>query len=218
MAKQKSIEEIKADYHLFLDIQMGKYLRINNRNEFETNDEAKKIIGQIIKTWNNKIADQKEKLDRLDKAAKTGWFNSIEIDFNQVEAEQMGPVITGSSINPIGPLDKTSRELLNYQLDLMPFCWIVLEPLGYKYERMREILSGIDSTEIEIELFRWSLEIVNIVNKAVKVKSAIKAEEIMDAAYDLACEKLDKGTAKDAIVQLQIYLLKEIKKKGKNNS
>ncbi|MDR3626151.1 MAG: hypothetical protein P4L45_04930 [Ignavibacteriaceae bacterium] len=197
---------------------MGKYLRIANKNEFETNDEAKKIIGQIIKTWNNKIADQKEKLDTLDEAAKTGWFNSIEIKFDLMVMEKQNPIITAESVSPIGLVDKIFPELSDSQLDLIPFCWVFLEPLGYKYERMREVLSGIDSTEIEIELFQWSLEIVNIVNRAVKIKSALMAEEIMDAAYDLACEKLDKGMAKDAILQLQVHLLKEIKKKEKNNS
>jgi hypothetical protein len=215
MKKQKTIEEMKADYHLFMDIQMGKYLQKNNKNEFDSNDEAKDVIGKIINKWNEKIAVEKEKLDALDEAAKTGWFNSIEIEFNHLVTESLDPVITTGSVKPIGLIDKIFPELSNSQMELVPYCRAVLEPLGYKYDRMREIIAGIEPTEIEIELFRWAYEIVNIVNRAVKVKSAIKAEEIMDTAYYMACERLDKEAAKNVIIKIQKYLLKEIKKKKK---
>jgi hypothetical protein len=36
MKKQKTIMEIKEDYYLFIDIQMAKYFRKRNINEFET--------------------------------------------------------------------------------------------------------------------------------------------------------------------------------------
>jgi hypothetical protein len=213
MKKQKSIEEIKADYHLFIDVQMGKYLGQNNKDEFDSNAEAKDIIGKILTTWNNKIASEKEKLDTLDVAAKTGWFNSIEIQFLQDKTEKQSSGKPGNIEPSTGVMNKIFPGLSDRELDLIPFCWALLEPLGYKYERMREIIAGSVPAEIEIQLLRWSHEIVSIVNKAVHAKSESKTEELMDIAYYRACERLENKDAKEIIIKLQKYVLKEIKKK-----
>jgi hypothetical protein len=212
MKKQKSIEEMKADYHLFIDIQMGKYLRQNNKDEFDSHAEAKDIIGKILTTWNSKIAVEKEKLDTLDVAAKAGWFNSIEIHYLQDKTEKQSSEKPGNIEPSTGVMNKIFPGISNSELDLIPFCWALLEPLGYKYERMREIIAGSVPAEIEIQLFRWSHEIVSIVNKAVHAKLESKAKDFMDTAYYRACERLENKDAKDIIIKLQKYLLKEIKK------
>ena len=48
MKKQKLIDEIRADYHLFFDIQIGKYLKQVNKGEFDTQAEAKRIINKLL--------------------------------------------------------------------------------------------------------------------------------------------------------------------------
>jgi hypothetical protein len=75
-------EEIKADYHLFINIQMGKYLSSKNKSEFSSDEEAIMVMGKIVEAYNQKIASDHLRLDNLNEAAKTSWFNSSgSIDF-----------------------------------------------------------------------------------------------------------------------------------------
>lgn len=215
MKKQKLIDEIRADYHLFFDIQIGKYLKQVNKGEFDTQAEAKRIINKIINIWNEKISVEKEKLDTLDKAAKAGWFNSIEIDFINTNIDKYRRVIP-AKIKPSNEImGKVLPGLTDSELNLVPFCWTLLEPHGYKYERMRDIIAGSEPLEIEIELIRWAYKIVNTIDKALRAKSVYKAEELINAAYKMACEKLKKETARIAVIKVQGDLTREMKKTGK---
>jgi len=74
---------MRADNHLFLDIQMGKYLKQNNKGNFDSDIGAKDVIGKIINAWNDKIAVEKEKLDTLDEAAR------IPVKRNKKEEKEM---------------------------------------------------------------------------------------------------------------------------------
>ncbi|MBU0560432.1 MAG: hypothetical protein KKG93_12785 [Bacteroidetes bacterium] len=80
MKKKNSIENIKADYRLLVDIQMGKYLRSVGRSEFISDTEAQYVISIIIAAYNDVIASNHERLDNSDLEDKTAWFNSVEID------------------------------------------------------------------------------------------------------------------------------------------
>jgi hypothetical protein len=82
MKLKKSIEEIKNDYHLFIDIQMGKFLKSVNQSEFHSEKEAQNILGKIIEVYNNLIAPEHDRLDNSTVEAKTVWFNSVEINFS----------------------------------------------------------------------------------------------------------------------------------------
>lgn len=84
MTKQKSVEEIKADYNLFINIQMGKYFKLMNKAEFDSDEEAKRVLGKIVDEYNNSIAGEHARLDQSDLTAKTFWFNSVNIDFEKV--------------------------------------------------------------------------------------------------------------------------------------
>lgn len=77
--KNSSIEQIHADYHLFINIQMEKYLKSVGRGEFNTKDEAHAVIKLIIDAYNNKIAAEHLRLDLSTAKEKEAWFNSVEI-------------------------------------------------------------------------------------------------------------------------------------------
>ena len=211
----KSIDEIKADYHLFIEIQMGKYFRSINKSEFSDEAEAKFVLDKIINAYNQKIASEHLKLDNLNPAAKTAWFNSIEIDFTDKSADEMNSEeFAGSDYGP-GILSDIFPGISDKELDLVPFCWVVLQPLNYKAERFSEIIAGSEPLEIEIELLQWAYKITSLVNKAIYTKSGTKAEVLMDKAYYLACEKVKKKEAKDIILNLQRVLRKEMDKNKK---
>lgn len=208
MKKQKTITEIKEDYHLFIDIQMGKYFRKRNIIEFETEKEAKAILGQIIAAWNKYVAAQHQKHDRLDKAGVAAWFNSIEINFGNTHEQESK---FGNEL-PSKNNESIIEQLSDKELDLIPYCYTVLNALGYKFERMREIISGTQPSELESELIQWSFKIVKLVNKAVHTKSASKAEDILDEAYYMILEKMDKPEAKKTLLNLHGHLLKDFNK------
>jgi len=75
------IEKIKADYHLFVDVQMEKYLKKNKKTEFSSENEARLVIAKIIEAYNTTIAPEDKKLDNYTLKAKRAWFNSVNIDF-----------------------------------------------------------------------------------------------------------------------------------------
>jgi len=83
MKLNKSIEKIKADYHLFIDIQVAKYLKSVKQSEFQTEQEAQNILGKVIKAYNRIIAPEHERLDNSTNEAKASWFNSIQIDYSE---------------------------------------------------------------------------------------------------------------------------------------
>jgi len=56
------IEKIKADYHLFVDVQMEKYLKKNKKTEFSSEHEAQLVIAKIIETYNTTIASADKSL------------------------------------------------------------------------------------------------------------------------------------------------------------
>jgi hypothetical protein len=209
MKKQKTIEEVKEDYHLFIDIQMGKYFRQKNITEFETENEAKLVLGQIISAWNNYVASNHEKHDSLDKSGIVSWFNSIEIEFDNMSEQESKT----SNKFPIQKNDYIPGKVSDKELDLIPYCYTVLNAIGYKFERMREIISGAQPSELESELIQWSFKIVILTNKAVHTKSAGKAEDILDEAYYMLLEKMDKPEAKKALMNLHGHLLKDFKKR-----
>ena len=135
MKKQKTIEEVKEDYHLFIDIQMGKYFRKKNITEFETENEAKFVLGQIISAWNKNVASNHEKHDSFDKSGIVSWFNSIEIEFDNMSEQESKT----SNEFTIQKNDYIPGKVSDKELDLIPYCYTVLNAIGYKFERMREI-------------------------------------------------------------------------------
>lgn len=85
----KSDKEIIKDYHLFLDVQTGKYLKSANKTDFSNDAEARRVIGQIVNVYNQQVAPDCLQLDNPNDSAKIAWFNSIEVDFDEEIDEVM---------------------------------------------------------------------------------------------------------------------------------
>ena len=188
---------------------MGKYFRKRNITEFETENKAKVVLDQIIAAWNKSVATQHQKHDRLDKAGVAAWFNSIEIEFENTHKQESKAGKKLSSLKNENITEKVSDK----ELDLIPYRYTVLNALGYKFERMREIISGPQPSGLESELIQWSFKIVRLVNKAAATKSANKAEDILDEACYILLEKMDKSEAKKTLLNLHNHVLKDFDKK-----
>jgi hypothetical protein len=214
MKKQKTITEIKEDYHIFIDLQMGKYFRTKNINEFQTENEAKAVLGRIITGWNKYVAANHKKFDKVDKAGVAAWFNSIEIDFEGIPEQETKTV----NKMTFQKNENITEQISDKELDLIPYCYIVLNALGYKFERMSEIMSGAQPSEFESELIQWSFKTVRLVNKAVHTKSTNKAENILDKAYYMLLEKMDKPEAKKTLLDLHGHLLDDFNKRKQKKS
>ena len=214
MKKQKTIIEVKEDYHLFIDIQMGKYFIKNNKKEFDTENEAKVVLSQIIAAWNKYVASNHEHHDKLDKAGVAVWFNSIEIEFDYLYKHG----IKVDKDLPSQNIDNIIGQVSDKELDLIPYCYTVLNALGYKFDRMRGIISGVQPSKLESELIQWSFKIVRLVSKAVSTKSANKADDILDKAYYILLEQMDKPDAKKTLLNLHGYLLDDLNKRKNKKS
>lgn len=195
---KKSIEEIKADTHLFIDIQMGKYLSSRNKSEFSSDEEAKLIMDKIIEIYNQEIAADHLRLDNLNEAGKVSWFNSVEIDFekpvnNYPPAENF----------PINNVTKEFISFYNDEFSFLPesaimylmFAGPALEAYGYPLERFKKIADGEEPTEIEKDILRWAYDLSFGISIAYLEKNEVKKEKFLDASFYLACEKLDNKTS-----------------------
>ncbi|MCF7859522.1 MAG: hypothetical protein K9N07_09430 [Candidatus Cloacimonetes bacterium] len=168
MKKQKSIEEIKADYHLFIDIQMGKYFKQSNKECFDNDDEANLILGKIVQIWNSKIADNHARLDNSDLSSKSAWFNSVEIDFSNKEFDlpedaeltDIYDDIPLKDLKKIDALDEIFYFLPKGAFNLLIFAGPALEAYEYPFERFKELLNGEKPTEIEEDILKWAFDLV----------------------------------------------------------
>ena len=142
----KSNKEIKQDYHLFLDIQTGKYLKSANKSEFSNDAEAQLVTGQIVNVYNQKVASDHLRLGNLNEDAKIAWFNSIEVDFDG-EVDDENELM--DDIDPADlDLDMISEHYDDIFYFLPPDAWRVLilagpafEAIGLPLKRFKEIFA-----------------------------------------------------------------------------
>ncbi len=216
-------EKIKTDYNLFIDIQMGKYLSSKNKSEFSSDEEAIMVMGKIIEAYNQKIASDHLRLDNLNEAAKTSWFNSVETDFSAKGAVPSGRQgfasgeenfpISSLSTEDIPEIDNATKDFISFYDELLPFLpegaivYIMfagpaLEAYGYPFERLKKIIEGEELTEIEEDLLLWAHDLVFGVVTAFHEKDKIKKEKFLAASLDVACEELDEKTALEVVAEI----------------
>jgi hypothetical protein len=203
---KKSIEEIRADYHLFIDIQMGKYFKGKGKTEFSSDEEAKWILDKIVRAYNQKIASDHLHLDNLNEAAKASWFNSVEIDFEKPHNSHL-------PFENIPGIKKETREFISFYDDLLPFlpeaaivylmnAGPAFEAYGYSFERFEKIIDGEDPTEIEEDLLLWAYDIALSVAQAYLEKDKAKKEKFLSIAIAIANEELDEKTSVDVVAEI----------------
>lgn len=200
------LEEIKTDYHLFIDIQMGKYLKSTHKSEFSSDEEAKFVIGRILQTWNDKIAHQHLRLDNSSIESKTSWFNSIDINYQ----EKIDSTVT-SNFNP--DIRKVSMQMVNHYNDLFPFlpknsvmflffAGPALEAYGYSLERFNKLIDGQTPTEIEKDLLQWAYDISFGAMVAYLEKNNSVKDKLLSKTIRIAKEELDQQTAINVVAKI----------------
>ncbi len=199
-------EKIKADYHLFIDIQMGKYLSSKNKSEFSSEEEANMVMGKIVKAYNQKIASDHLRLDNLNEASKASWFNSVEINFDT-------PVDSFQPVKGSSDIKKATKEFISFYNKLFPFLpegaiiyllntGPALEAYGYPLERFKKIIDGEEPTEIEEDLLLWAYDIAFGVAQAYLEKDKVKKANFLSVSYAIANEELDEKTALNVVSQI----------------
>ncbi len=201
----KSIEEIKADYQLFIDIQLGKYLKQTGKSEFSNHEEAGFVMNKIGEAYNKEVAAEHLRLDNLNKEAKTTWFNSIEIDFNEKENDYSEFIeIVNSDFEKISEgLADTFPFLPEGALTVLIFSGPALGAYGLPFERFKKLLIGEDEpTEIEEDALQWAFDMSLAVMGSVVEVSKAKRKQCLIDAVQIAAEELDEELAIEVVGEI----------------
>ncbi|MCL6099372.1 MAG: hypothetical protein M1391_12435 [Bacteroidetes bacterium] len=210
MKFNKPIEEIKNDYHLFIDIQTGKYLKSANQSEFQSDQEAQNILGKIIDAYNNLIAPEHDRLDNSTVEARAVWFNSVDIDFST-------PVSTTNSETYKSKINQISLEMVKYYDNVFPYlppgaikflllAGPALESYGYPFERFKKLMLGKKPTDIEKEILRWAYTItLYLLAGYIEKYESDKKQFLLDATLE-ANKELDENNTKLVISEIYINI------------
>ena len=206
--KPASQNGLMDDLHHFQNIQLDKYFQNQNIKSFRSMPEAQNFANMISSFWNNEIVPHKNKLDTLSAVEKTKWFNSIDIDFNYEEpVENSGETEDDSmEIIPdelIEKLDETFPYLPRGGALLLPIASAALKAIGYKKNRIAEIMEGAEVSEAEEYYINWAIDIVAAVGAAGAEKDSKTQTKMLKIALDIAMEELDEQEA--------LYVIKIIK-------
>lgn len=197
----KSIDKVKQDYHLFIDIQRTKYFKSQKKETFDNDTEAKIVLDEIINAYNDIVASEHLKLDNLDPAAKNQWFNQIEIDFSKI-------------INEINEFDEEFDLQLDYvseefdekfsflpkgSMHVVVFSGPALDAFGLPIERFEALVKGEKVTEVEKDLIEWAFEVtLNVMDAVFSKSKKIKRNKLMHA-IGIALEFLDHDTSEKVV-------------------
>jgi hypothetical protein len=192
----KPIKKIIDDYHLFIDIQMGKYLKSVRRSEFSGDAEAKLVLNKIIEAYNSKIAGDHLRLDNLNRQAKAAWFNSIEIDFKHVVSD----MISEFEETFDDEFEKVTEQfyerfpfLPEGSMVVLIFVGPALEAYGLPFERFKALLLGEDEcTEIEEDILLWAFDLTMSVMGSVFEYNKKTGEKFFNEALRIAQEELSR--------------------------
>jgi len=206
-----SVDGLMDDLHHFQNIQVDKYFKKQNIETFRSMEEAQYFLDLIKSTWNNEIAPHKRKLDKLSAVEKTKWFNSIDIDFNYEEPvdnfnETEDELVEGNSDEFFEGFDELFPYLPAGSALLLPIASLALKALGYKDDRISEIIEGAEVSEAEEYFINWAIDIVAIIGTAYTEKNKKREDILLIEALDIAMEELDKQEA----IQLNAALMQII--------
>jgi len=197
----RTIKEIKEDYNLFIDIQINKYLKSVDKTEFSDEQEATLVLRRIFYTYNVTIADEHLKLTNLNREAKEKWFESIEIDFDQDNDDDI------SEFEDYDEFEEATESFYE-RFPFLPegsivallFVGPALEAYGMPFERFNTLLRGEDEcTEIEEDLLIWAFDLTLTIMEAVAERNKKKKEKIFNEAFIIAQQELNKEDSRKVI-------------------
>ncbi len=188
-----SIEQIKQDYHSFIDIQTGKYLKLTDKNAFDNDAEAKLVLDEIVKVYNEKVASEHLKLDNLNAPAKNKWFNEIEIDFKKLlnEMNEFDEEFNFQLDEVSNQFDKIFNYLPKGSMNVFIFSGPALDAFGLPLERFEALVKGEKATEVEKDLIEWAFEVTLNIMDAYFSKSKSKKRKALEEAEIIAKEYID---------------------------
>jgi len=204
--KLKLSQEIKDDYNLFVDIQVGKYLKKAGKSDFDSEEELKSVIGMIANTWNKKIAPQKDKLDSLDKAAKTAWYNLVEIENFDLGID----LDEEEFIKNFDSFDARFPFLPENSFLTLIFSSPALEKSGFPFSRFKEILKGDEATEFEEDILFWAYEIARKILTAYFEEEDNRKDRLVNSALSIAMEELDEEEAAAVVKDIHRFIINEL--------
>lgn len=228
MKFNKPIEEIKNDYHLFIDIQRGKYLKSVNQSEFRSDQEAQNILGKIIEAYSNLIAPGHERLDNSTIEAKATWFNSLQIDYSAksypTNSETYKSKIRTTSKEMVLFYDKIFPYLPPGSIIFLLFSGPALEAYGYPFLRFKKLMNAEKPTEIEKDILRWAYSVTMYLLAAYTEKTETEKNKFFAESLNVVQAELEPDVARKVIAEIYANIeehfayMKEIKTKSERKS
>jgi len=198
----KTIEDVKKDYHHFIDIQMEKYFKLTGKKSFESEQEAKLVLDEIVICYNDKVASERLKLDNLNPIAKKNWFKSIEINYSKIISNQ-DDSFKDFDIS-IEEVSKNFNNIFDYlpkdSISVFIFCSPALEAFGMPFNRFQEIVEGAEQAEIEKEAIDWAFEVTVFTMDSALARSKTKKKKSYAMAVEAARDFLELEQA-EAVVK-----------------
>lgn len=206
------------DIYHFRNIHLKRYYSEKQKAEFDSEEEANKILALINNKWNSEIVPDRKKLDRLSAKEKTVWFEDISINFDE-------NVILKSKIQ----VDRSKEIDFNFlsehfdeRFDFLPkgsfalllLAALPLEMVGIDIKRIEQIVRGIPPTEDEKQLLLWAFDLVNVVLDAFENKGKPEYKKHINKALVIAKEVFDQRIAKKLVNATEEYI-NEFLKQGK---
>ena len=197
----KSIEQIKQDYNSFIDIQTGKYFKLADKSAFDNDAEAKLVLDEIVKVYNENVASEHLKLDNLNAQAKNKWFSEIDIDFKKLlnEMNEYEEEFNAQLDEVSNQFDKIFNFLPNGSMNVVIFSGPALDAFGLPLERFEALVKGEKPTEVEKDLIEWAFEVTLNIMDAYFSKSKSKKRNALKEAEILAEEYLDPVQSENVV-------------------
>ncbi|MFN3874134.1 MAG: hypothetical protein ACK4R9_14125 [Ignavibacterium sp.] len=203
----KSTNKIKADLTLFIKIQQNKYLQSKGKTEFDGDQERELVTDNILYAFKKKIVPEYLRLNNLNKEAKENWFNSIDIDYSNLDVEQ------DDIFDEIEISDELLKKLSDHYDEIFYFLpeggWKLLlfagpafEVYGFPIERFKEIFSGTEPTNFEVDFFSWAYDFVVSLMPLVTERSKKKMKMLIEEAAAVGLEFLTEEQVMEVIPQI----------------
>lgn len=239
----KSIDSIKQDYQMFIDIQMSKFLKLTGQLAFKNDKEANEVLKTIIDVYNDQIASDHLRLDNLNFEAKAAWFNSVNINFKEFDldivdigdlaftdkkksvqdARSHSDKSTPDDFNEfINEFDDRFEFLPDGALHVILYGLPLLQAYGYPFERFKDIVSGEKKPQnFEKDLLLWVFDTTLAIIDSVLVKNKKERELAYSLAIEIAEDFLDEDEAEQVVKYIEDFYKKDTlneKKGSKRNS
>jgi tetratricopeptide (TPR) repeat protein len=207
----KAPKPLFDDLYQFQKIQLDKHNQTREKDTSLSDEELRQVMGSIMRTWNEKIAPLREKLDRLTAAEKTELFTSVECDFSLPWKTPVIPLNADPTVQRLRPtkeekefMDKLNVRFAFLGADAGPLLLLYGTPalisVGVKKKRFRELMQGSTMTTREKSLLAWAYDIIIAVLAARDGEGGETDWEGMLDAYEVARVELDRAAARRVLL------------------